>query len=36
MVKGLISQLVTVVTVRPFGFLVALTILAKSTFNIMG
>jgi len=34
--KQYYSQLVTVVMVRPLGFLVAFKILAKSIFNIMG
>ena len=36
MVKGLISQLTVSVTVSPFGILMALTMLPKSIFSIIG
>lgn len=36
MVKGLMSQLVTQVIVKPFGLFVTWTILVKSIFSIMG
>src|SRR5690625_409056 len=35
-VNGLINQLMVVVKINPLGFLVALTILLKSIFNIIG
>src|SRR5690606_13317559 len=35
-VKGLISQFVVQVTISPFGFFVALTMLEKSIFSIIG
>ena len=36
MVKGLISQFVAHVTIRPFGFFETFMILLKSIFNIIG